>query len=329
MHMQTRNVKTGLSFLLLFSVAQFFFSCDSVEDDMRPNGPTVTIEGGEVYVMPDGTAYIDLYSKIKANGVVSLDIESLPKHGTLTEVATGLLKYSPNNDFLSGRDQFSFSVLGAANDLLKTDTIDIIVTDSLDLPCAIYPHDDWVFSQESSVELNVLLNDYICGDSTDVKLEVYRPEPNYPPYNGSAVVTSSNTILYTSNGGIVEDKVLYKVSRKSDASIIGFATAYISRMNIDTCNYYLGEVEASYQTQALIDSMYIELPDTIIRCNRTFSDLAVEHGPSQGTYSLRPPGIYYYFELSQQNQMLTDSIRYLLCADQDCLSGAVRIKINH
>jgi hypothetical protein len=328
--MLTVNIKAGFSLFIIFILVVSVLSCDSMEDDVIPDGPDVTIDGDEVYVMADGSTYIDLYSKIKTNSPVTLDISVLPKKGTLTEVASGLLKYSPDEEFISGQDAFSFNVLGAGNSLLKADTIKIIVKDSIDLPCYVYPRDDWFTTQDFPIELNVLLNDLICGDSADISLEIHKPAPNYPPYHGTATVTDRNTILYTSTSATVEDKVLYKVSRKSDQSVVGFATAYIERRS--SCDSLLAEVAVSIERDSthypIIDSLYLDLPDSVQRCGKIFSELAIVDGPHDGTYSFKPGGIVYYFELTKQKKSISDSIKYLLCAEQDCLTGVAKIKIN-
>jgi hypothetical protein len=328
--MISAHKKAGFSVLMIFSLVVSILSCDSMEDDVIPNGPTVTIDGDEVYVMADGTTYIDLFSKIKTNGPVTLDIAALPRKGTLTEVASGLLKYSPDEEFTSGQDAFSFSVLGQGNTLIKSDTINIIMKDSVDLPCSIYPHDDWFTTQDFPVELNVLFNDLICGDSADIKLEIFRPAPNYPPYHGTAIVTERNTVLYTSTSATVEDKILYKVSRKSDQSVVGFATAYIETLS--SCDSYLGEFTTSMERDSthypIVDSLYIDIPDSVRRCGKVFSELTVAQGPQHGTYAFKFSGIIYYFQLTEQKKSISDSIKYLLCAEQDCVTGVAKIKIN-
>src|SRR5436190_21564818 len=118
------KLKTAFGSLMFLSLLTLFYACDTMEDDAIPNGPTVTIDDSQVYLAPDGTTYIDLFSKVKTNGKISLNILSLPRKGTLTEIASGFLKYSPNQAFTSGRDGFTFTVLGNENQLLLTDSIE-------------------------------------------------------------------------------------------------------------------------------------------------------------------------------------------------------------
>jgi hypothetical protein len=328
----TPNVKAGFSFLAIFSLVVFFYSCDTMEEDAIPNGPTVTIEGSEVYVMPDGTTYIDLYSKVKTNGKVSLDIAALPRKGKLTEIASGFLKYSPNAGFNSGRDAFSFSVLGAQNQLLKLDSIEIIVEDSLNLPCGIYPNDDWIYAAGTPIEANVLSNDHICGDSTDVVLEIYKPGNNFPPYNGTAEVTPWNTVRYVSTlQQDVVDTVVYKVYYRNDPGIVAFGTLYINANY--HCSPDLGHMETVYTppsnaTYPLMDSVYLYLVDNAERCGKVYSELTITKYPNHNPIGIVPRGVMYYFELQDSSEHILDSLGYKLCNGPDCLNGDVRIKIN-
>jgi hypothetical protein len=329
----TRNPKSGFSLLVLFSLVVFFSSCDSMEEDAFTGGPTVTVEGNKVYVMPDGTAYIDLFSRIKTNGTVSLDIASQPRRGTLTEVAAGFLKYSPDNDFTFGRDAFRFSILGDKNQLLKLDSIEIILKDSLDLPCGIYPKDDWVFSAGTPLEVDVLWNDFICGDSMDVKIEIYKPGNAFPPLHGVATITSTNRIRYSpSSSNNLPDTVVYKVSMKSDPDVFGFGTLYIDPAH--NCDPSIGELEAVYDPKdstsyPLSDSIYIHLIDNVVRCGTVYSDLTVTNPPDKGPIRLDSLGVYYYFNLKDSTDFVLDSMNYKLCKGAACVDGMVKIKINY
>lgn len=325
----TANLKAGFGFLAFFSLVILVTACDSVEDDLMPKGPTVTIEGDEVYVMPDGTTYIDLYSKVKTNAPVTVRIGSLPQNGSLVEYASGLLRYSPDADLTGGRDQFSFEVLAGGKSLL-TDTVQIIIKDSVDLPCFIYPRDDFFSSRQFPAELSVLSNDLICGDSADIRLEVYQPDAGYPPFHGTATVTQRNTIIYNANDPEASDRILYKVSRISDPAVFSFGMAHIQAA--DSCNRVLADL--AFQTirdsthYPVTDSLFLDLPDSIYRCNKLFNDLRIKKGPAAGTISLAPSGFMYHYTITADNKSLSDSITYLLCKDQDCLTGVARIKIN-
>jgi hypothetical protein len=328
----TRNPNAGFSLLILFSLVVFLSSCDSMEDDAITGGPTVSVEGDKVYLMPDGTAYIDLFSRIKTNGTVSLNIASKPRRGTLTEVAAGFLKYSPDNDFTFGRDAFQFSILGYKNQLLKVDSIEIILQDSLDLPCGVYPKDDWIFSSGTPIEVDVLGNDYICADSADVKIEIYKPGNAFPPFYGAATVTAANRIRYSpASSNNLPDTVVYKVSLKSDPDIFGFGTLFIDPNH--TCNPSLEQIEAVYFPSdsthyPLSDSIYIHLIDKLVRCGTVYSDLTVTKTPDNGTVRLDSLGIYYYFNLKDSADHIIDSMNYKLCKGPACIDGTVKIKIN-
>src|SRR5687768_18207962 len=106
----SHNLKSLLTKAVLFSLPALFYACDPVDDDVTPGGPTVDVVGTEVIILSNGSAYIDLYSKIKTKGTVRFDIASQPRKGNLSEVGTGFLKYSPDEHFTHGRDAFAFSI---------------------------------------------------------------------------------------------------------------------------------------------------------------------------------------------------------------------------
>lgn len=325
----TANVKAGFGFLAFFSLVILISACDSVDDDLMPKGPTVTIEGDEVYVMPDGTAYIDLYSKVKTNAPVTVRIGSMPLNGSLVEYAKGLLRYSPDPNLTRGRDEFSFEVLAGGKSLL-TDTVQIIIKDSVDLPCFIYPRDDFYPTAQFPAELRVLSNDLICADSADILLEIYKPDAGYPPLYGTATVTPHNTIIYNSNDAKASDRILYKVSRKSDPAVFGFGMAHIQPT--DSCSRALAELSFQAHRDSthypITDSLLLDLPDSVYRCNKLFNDLRIKKGPAAGTISLAPSGFMYHYTITMEHKSISDSITYMLCREQDCLTGVARIKIN-
>jgi hypothetical protein len=308
----------GLNFFLILAVAAFLSGCDSIEGDVLPQNPL------------DGSSYIDLYSRITTNGNVSLEIKSLPQHGSLSEVAAGFLKYSPDNGF-KGSDAFTFSVFGQQNNLLLTDTITIIVNDSTDLPCQIYPKEDVIYTPDATVDVPVLRNDFICGDTSDVVVQIYQPG-GFPPIHGTATVTAAKAIRYTTNSTqSFTDTVLYKVSRASDSKVFSFGALYIHHeTNCDTefRDLIISAETSDSSTYPLMDTLFIALGDTAMTCGKLYSNISITKAPQKGTYEIHSPTLYYFFEV-QNSEPMTDSLRFKLCDGPDCLDGRLRIDINH
>ena len=338
----TLRLKPLLKKLALFSMLTLFYACDVVDHDAAPNGPTVDVVGTEVVILSNGSAYIDLYSKIKTTSSVRLDISSQPRKGDLSEVGTGFLKYSPDQHFTRGRDAFAFSIYDENNHLLKSDSLVIIVEDdSTNLPCGIYPQDDFVYQATGGpVQVNVLANDILCGDSANLILEVYRPNNNFPPYAGTATVLSNSVIQYTPGSNFSgSDEFIYKISSASDSSLVGFAVVHISAetqcnfvvnddtytINPDSIHYdSLGVGPAHYDTLQL----YVLNNDMLCDSAGVGHSFSIIQAPQHGTayYSNQAP-IGYVYQHSGTSTAYTDSLVYRVCVDQRCKFGIVKINV--
>jgi hypothetical protein len=330
MFIETPKVQPGLISCVLFLLAMAFSSCDSMEDDAMPKTPNVSIDDAQVFVLPNGTAYIDLYSKIQTNGKVSLSIASQPRRGELSEVAAGLLKYTPSSSFERGTDGFKFSVRSSTNEIILQDSVVIVVGDSTHIPCGLYPSDDWVDTDSTTVEVDVLQNDYICGDSTDVIVEIYKPGSHFPPHFGTASVTSNNRIRYVATGVEVVDTVVYKVSRKSDRSLFAFGTLYVDFREGAPCLDWLEPKTGSFSSSVVgRDSLSVYLkPDEPLCSMDHFDSLSVATPPVNGTARVNRDTIWYVFELTQAKRKIQDSLVYRWCSNGDCVDGRYYININ-
>ncbi len=85
-----------------------------------------------------------------------------------------------------------------------------------------------MFSASSpAITINVLQNDWLCGDSSNIKLEIYRPDNSFPPHSGTASVVA-NHIVYQGSSNVLSDSIIYKVSNIADNSLVGFAMVHIN-----------------------------------------------------------------------------------------------------
>jgi hypothetical protein len=85
------KIKNWLQVIMIAAIAMLHYSCDVLQDDDPSNGSQVEISNDKVYVLPNGSAYIDLYSKVKTSGTVRLNISGQPRHGNITELSSGFL----------------------------------------------------------------------------------------------------------------------------------------------------------------------------------------------------------------------------------------------
>jgi hypothetical protein len=338
------NLKSLLTKAVLFSLPALFYACDPVDHDVTPGGPTVDLVGTEVIMLSNGSAYIDLYSKIKTNGTVRVDIASQPRKGDLSEVGTGFLKYSPDRYFTRGRDAFAFSIYDENNRLLKSDSLVIIVEDdSTNLPCGIYPQDDYVYHVTGPVQINVRENDILCADSMNLILEVYRPNNSFPPHAGTATVLSNNVIQYTPGSNFNgSDEFIYKVFSANDSSLVGFAVVHISS---DTaCNFVVNDDAYTFSVDSLsqydslsldsirYDSVRLYVLNNDILCDSmgTGHSFNIIQYPVHGTayYNNNDAFIGYTFPHNGSSTSFTDSLVYRVCVDQGCKVGRVKINVH-
>jgi hypothetical protein len=72
----------------------------------------------------------------------------------LTDLGRGLLQDSPNAG--TSRDAFTFTVFDKNNEAIKQDSVVIIIeNDSTNLPCGIYPGNDFV--NQGSLQFSVVV----------------------------------------------------------------------------------------------------------------------------------------------------------------------------
>jgi hypothetical protein len=307
------------------------YSCDTLESDVKPDQPKVELEGAKVYSMANGSAVIDLYAMVKTQGTVRLDIMSQPKNGSLTELRKGLMQYSPSQNFKRGSDSFKFSVYSDNNTLLKQDSVLIVVdSDSTNLPCGIYPENDNVQAETGEMIIDVLQNDFLCGELTQFLVEIYRPEAHYPPYNGSAVVVSGNKVKYTPGNSFPGyDKFMYRVYNINDTSVAGYGFVYIDHAPINPCTWDL--LNDTYNFT--IDSLQSDTLHLDILSNDVFCDSLVHHNYSINITSGAQYGTAYFDGLlnylpNASSQTFTDSIAYQICYDELCKTAKVYIKVD-
>jgi hypothetical protein len=325
---KTDKLMACFAFLLIMATVVVTLSCDSMEEDAIPSIPNVTVDDDQIFVLSNGSGYIDLYSLISTNGEVNLNISSQPQKGELTEVGSGLLKYKPSSTFKKGRDLFTFSVFTKTNQLILMDSVIIIVGDSTQIPCGIYPNDDSVYVEGTQVDIDVLANDFICGDSTDIILEVYQPGSNFPPHFGTAIVTAGNLIRYNAHHLNVIDTVVYKVSRASDHSILGYGTVHINSSECLPSLPHLTVTDSS--AYPMIDTVLIGVQPPSPICGKIYNHgAALVTQPKEGSAIVVGNWIWYVYELTDSKRMIRDSLAYRICADGGgCLNGTVAVRVN-
>jgi len=322
----SRKIETLSTFLFLgfpIIIGILMAGCDVLEPDPDVLEPKVEIIGGEVYVLANGTSFIDLQSKVHSTLEGRLAVTSPPSYGTLTDLGKGIIQYAPKAGNTRVKDGFEVTVFSTSNEILKKDTVVIIVeNDSTKLPCSIYPVNDYVYNVDSVVTIDVTANDIICYG--DVLVSVYRPENTFPPYYGMASV-SGNKIVYTPGAGFAgEDKLMYKLTSTKDPKLSAYGMVYLTGNSL--C--FL-ELQSDYfELDSLIDTV-IKLPvfvnDSICEAHNLYQ-VNIKTNPLFGTASISSDGVMYTFPSLRETPYF-DYFTYEVCLDAVCKTAVTSIKV--
>jgi hypothetical protein len=331
----TRMIK-GMSkiFAMVFFVA-LFSSCDMLESDPDIQKPTADITDQQIFARSNNSVLIDLNSKVQANQIVTLAVTSSTRHGDLTDLGKGLLQYSPNAG--ASRDAFTFTVYDQNMDIIKLDSVIIIIEDdSTNLPCSIYPANDFVNRNalHFTVSIDVLANDIFCGyDSTELKISIYQPDSIsfVYPYAGTAKVLSNSEIEYTTGSTFSgHDKFIYKVQAKNDPAVFAFGIVYITGSS--ACDLQLNDDDYAFDLDSAgIDAgVFLPVFYNDVLCDSTTSGsyhYRISTSPQFGVASINSKGIQYNPDSVAIGQFRTDSLRYEVCNDAKCAKASVLISL--
>ena len=319
----SRKIEIMPTFLCLVSIIVLLAGCDVLESDPDVLEPKVEITGDEVYVLSNGTSFIDLQSKVHSTMEARLAVTSSPSHGTLTDLGKGIIQYTPKAGNTRVEDGFEVTLFTTTNEIIKKDTVVIIVeNDSTKLPCGLYPVNDYVYNVASVVTIDVTANDMIC--SGDVVVSVYRPDNAFPPYYGTATVNNSK-VVYTPGAGFSgEDKLMYKLTSTADPKLSAYGMVYLTGDSL--C---LLELNSDYFVlDSLVDTV-IKLPvfanDSICEANNLYQ-VNIKTNPVFGTASISLDGVTYTFPSLRETPYF-DYFTYEVCLDAVCKTAVASLKL--
>jgi hypothetical protein len=321
------KIKSILFACFILCACALISSCDQLEDDNSTVNPKVSNGDNIVYVMPNSTGFIDLYQVVKGSGNSRFEISSRPQQGSLTELAVGMLQYSPAAGFNNGRDAFSFSLYSANNKLLSQDTVTIMMSpDTTSLPCGVYANADYSQLSGGTVTTDVLANDVLCHGPNYTKLVIYRPNNSFPPYYGTATL-ENHKIKYTAGANFNgKDKVMYKIMDAGDTSKYSFAMMYVTASPL--CSFNVQDDLFNFSGPNNLYDLDVFANDQL--CTNIQNDYSfnivypgrigtAEYGTTKALAFKIPP---------TQTTSFTDTVRYQLCYDGLCKSAKVIINVS-
>lgn len=329
MELATRQRKAVLMYLLMIPACLWLHGCDVLEPDVDPGNPQVQIIDKELYVTPNGSGYIDLYSMVKTQGTVRLDVTSQPRRGSLTEMGKGLFQYTAGGDFRKGTDSFTFQIYSQNNTLLREDSVVIVVeTDTTDFPRGFYPQNDTAYNIVSEITIDVLANDVLGAGSAQVGVEIYRPGPDFPPHAGTATVVSGNMIWYSPRAGVNGyDSIFYKVFSLADPSKFGIAKVLIAPG--PSCQFQLMDDSFVVATDTLLgDTVWLNIFQNDALCSIPVKNYQFEilEDARAGTAFYDSAGGFGY-RLPEEPYMVIDTVIYRMCYRQRCATAKAIIKL--
>ena len=314
------------TFLGMAGIIAVLVSCDTLEPDLQK--PTAELTGKEVHGRAESSTIIDLNSKIQTNQKVTLSVTRQTTRGTLTNLGKGLLQYSPNKG--TRRDSFAFTLFGEKNEVLKEDSVVIILEpDSTNLPCGIYPADDYVLlnnsdsvSLDSALWIDVLANDMICGYTrSELEVTIYQPESGFfPPFYGSASVIN-NAVVYTPNTSTFTgyDKIIYSIRVKNDTTVSAFSVVYIQALT--SCNFRLQDDNYTIAQDTTSLPALLSVFNNDALCDSSYRyDVVLSQG---GTSTIDYRGIYYTPDSLGVGEERWDTLKYVVCYGDECRRATV------
>ena len=322
--MKATKVSRKIEILSIFLCLVLLAACDVLESDPDILEPEVEITGDEVYVLANGTSFIDLQSKVHSTLEARLAVTSSPSHGTLTDLGKGIIQYAPKVGNTRVTDGFEVTVFSKSNEILKKDTVVIVVeNDSTKLPCSIYPINDYVYNVTSAVTLDVTANDIICSD--EVTVSVYRPENTFPPYYGTATV-SGKKIVYTPGTSFSgEDKLMYKLTAANDPKLTAYGMVYITGR--PSCSLVLND-DAFVYDSLVNNTVYLPVfkNDSICEALNLYQ-VNIKTNPLYGKASITSDGILFEVPATADS-IFYDHFTYEVCLDATCKTARVDVKHN-
>jgi hypothetical protein len=330
------NVKRLWPLSLTLLLAASFSACDVLEDDDPiGGGKGVVIDDSDVKMLSQGTAFIDLYARVKTDRAIRLNITAEPARGTLRELRTGLLQYQANVDFTKGRDFFRVSVYAEDNTLLLEDTVGIVIEDdTTNLPCGVYTRSDsaqvW---GDTTVYIYPLDNDVLCGDTARYRIEIYQPNGTLPPRYGTAMLnTPYNSISYAPNSNPPkDDMIIYKVYDVTDTTRMGYGVIFINATPVpeQPCQFELIDDAYTLLVDSLKGDSVVFKPfenDTLCGAPSKYT-LHIAQPPAHGWAATYISGIVYK-PTDQPYSGMRDSLVYQGCHGDTCRTATIKIYFN-
>ena len=318
------SMKYGFLFLVV-SVLLLIYGCDTFEEDAISPENGVELSSENVHVLARSSSVIDFNKIVKTQQVVSVRITDEPDKGEFSNVDKNLFRYEPDEEFLEGTDVIGFNIVDTDEEVVKSGTIDITVSqDTEGFPCAIFALEDQAeVTNGQMVMVDVLANDLLCDVSpSTLELSIAKH-----PDNGEAVVQDQQIAFYP-NPGFELTSLVYKINPSNEPDSASYAIVRIAlgqapcefKANDDVYNYTLpldgwGDVEVDILANDVL-CLNGSAPDVVSIVEvAEFGDVAI----------LENNKLVYWPNV--QKGAYSDSMVYQVCKNQECDRATVTINL--
>jgi Bacterial Ig domain len=311
------------------------------EDGTFANNLNNTVQGGAPFkisdpaIAPAPTAVNDSYEGVKNTAstlnvltndvfvepadLTTVTVVNAPAHGSAVPQTGGSILYTPLNGF-TGSDSFTYTVADSTNKTSNVATVNInVLAAARPAPVA-----DAVTTQLNTADdINVLANDTVASGATITSVAIAAA-----PTQGTAVVQSDNTILYTPNAGYNgTDTFTYNETDSNGESSATPATVTVTVA--DTARPTAGNVTATTPPNVATDINVLSSDTPALGTTLVPSSVAVVSNPADGTAVVKSDGTILY--TPNANFAGSDSFTYTVnqSTGQTSNTATVSIAVQH
>ncbi len=176
------------------------------------------------------------------------------QHGTLELKANGLVRYTPDTDYV-GTDSFVYQIIDGNG---NTDTATVIITILNVNAAPIIVRDSFTVTQYSILNATSVLNNDTDADSDPLSIDSSFVSS---PLNGSVVFESDGTFTYTPNTGYVGSDIFsYRATDNNGGETEGIVTLVVEPNTSTTLqpfardDYYTVEEEETLNGSSILDN---------------------------------------------------------------------------
>ncbi|GAA5024915.1 hypothetical protein GCM10011506_08880 [Marivirga lumbricoides] len=318
--------KVTWSLLLILLV---FAGCDSFENDVYPDKDQLKNTSDVVMSLTPGSPVIlDLLQSTQLTGNASISITKQPLKGTASITSTGLLKYIPNQDFITGADSLNYTA--CINTKCDESKVEFKYADagSSCITRAVYDKSTLL---ENSIIIDVLANDIACDETFDItSLKIEES-----PVQGTVEISDGKVLYTATNENVETDQFIYGVATNENPELIKYGIVDIVKEQVIALKANNDIFEYTYEEyitktddwgdQALLTFTLEQILSNDELFTIPAADLSVTMSNSVNGSGSYENGVFNFTTSSEFNG--TASFEYQICYENICSTAIVNISV--